>query len=65
MSTKKIYGPWIKWHGGECPVPSDTMVRVVRFPGDDSGIGQPLAHARHELRQFRQLETLARVGPKL
>lgn len=28
MTTKKIYGPWIKWHGGECPVPPETMVRV-------------------------------------
>ena len=24
MTTKKIYGPWIKWHGGECPVPPNT-----------------------------------------
>ena len=28
MTTKKIYGPWIKWHGGECPVPLDTKVEV-------------------------------------
>ena len=28
MTTKKIYGPWIKWHGGECPVPPDTLVKV-------------------------------------
>ena len=28
MSTKKIYGPWIKWDGGECPVPDDTRVEV-------------------------------------
>ena len=28
MSTKKIYGPWIKWDGGECPVPPDTLVEV-------------------------------------
>ena len=39
MSTKKIYGPWIKWHGGECPVPPETMVKIklrsgdVRWPG--------------------------------
>lgn len=26
MKNEKIYGPWIKWHGGECPVPSETMV---------------------------------------
>ena len=28
MTTKKIYGPWVKWHGGECPVPPDTLVGV-------------------------------------
>ena len=28
MTAKKIYGPWIKWHGGECPVPPETMVKV-------------------------------------
>ena len=28
MTTKKIYGPWIKWHGGECPVPPDTAVKI-------------------------------------
>ena len=28
MTTKKIYGPWIKWDGGECPVPPDTVVEV-------------------------------------
>ena len=28
MTTKKIYGPFIKWHGGECPVPPETMVEV-------------------------------------
>ena len=28
MTTKKIYGPSIKWHGGECPVPLDTLVEV-------------------------------------
>ena len=28
MTTKKIYGPWIKWHGGERPVPRDTVVKV-------------------------------------
>ena len=26
MTTKKIYGPRIKWHGGECPVPPETKV---------------------------------------
>lgn len=28
MTTEKIYGPWIQWHGGECPVPPDTVVAV-------------------------------------
>ena len=28
MTTKKIYGPSIKWDGGECPVPLDTRVKV-------------------------------------
>ena len=39
MTTKTIYGPWIKWHGGECPVMRDQEVMVklrngvVREPG--------------------------------
>lgn len=33
MTTKKIYGPWIKWNGGDCPVPPDTRVRVKRRYG--------------------------------
>ena len=28
MTTEKIYGPWVKWDGGECPVPPDTVVKV-------------------------------------
>lgn len=28
MSNQKVYGPWIKWDGGECPVPLDTLVEV-------------------------------------
>ena len=28
MTTEKIYGPWVKWHGGACPVPPDTVVKV-------------------------------------
>ena len=28
MTTEKIYGPWIKWDGGECPVPPDTRVQA-------------------------------------
>lgn len=28
MNTKKVYGDWIEWHGGECPVPPETKVEV-------------------------------------
>ena len=28
MTTKKIYSPWIEWHGGERPVPPYTVVKV-------------------------------------
>ncbi len=28
MTTKKIYGPWIKWDGGECHVPPETIVKA-------------------------------------
>lgn len=34
MTTKKIYGPSIKWDGGECPVPPETMVEVRYRNGD-------------------------------
>ena len=40
MSTKKIYGPWVKWDGGECPVPLDTIVEV-KFHDGDSQSGHP------------------------
>ena len=39
MTTKKIYGPWIEWHGGGCPVMRDQKVMIklrngsVREPG--------------------------------
>ena len=36
MTTEKIYGPWIKWHGGECPVPPDTLVEVKFRRGDST-----------------------------
>ena len=29
MTNNKIYGPWIKWHGGECPVPLDTLLEAA------------------------------------
>ena len=37
MTTKKIYGPWIKWEGGECPVPPDTRVEVKLRSGNVMG----------------------------
>ena len=36
MTTKKIYGHWIKWHGGKCPVPPDTLVEVTFRRGDST-----------------------------
>ena len=33
MTTKKIYGPWIEWHGGDCPVPFDTLVEAALRSG--------------------------------
>lgn len=38
MNTKKIYSPWIEWHGGECPVPSDTKVGL-RFRSGETETG--------------------------
>ena len=40
MTTKKIYGPPIKWDGGECPVPPDMRV-TVKFRDGDSQSGHP------------------------
>ena len=37
MTNEKIYGPWIKWHGGECPVPPDTTVEVEFRNGQVQG----------------------------
>ena len=37
MTTKKIYGPWIKWDGGECPVPPETMVKIKLRSGHVTG----------------------------
>ena len=39
MTTKKIYGPWIKWHGGECPVPPTTVVKIKMRDGVVLGPG--------------------------
>ena len=37
MITKKIYGPWIKWDGGECPVPPKTLVKIKLRSGHVTG----------------------------
>ena len=48
MTTKKIYGDWIKWHGGECPVPRDTVVEVKFRKGvlgqEGRAVGYPWHH---------------------
>ena len=35
--TTKIYGPWIKWDGGECPLPPETKVEVKLRSGNVMG----------------------------
>ncbi|MBP7456920.1 MAG: hypothetical protein KA804_11755, partial [Ottowia sp.] len=37
MTTKKTYGPWIKWAGGERPVPPETMVKIKLRSGHVTG----------------------------
>ena len=37
MTTEKIYGPWIKWDGGERPVPPETMVKIKLRSGHVTG----------------------------
>lgn len=37
MTTEKIYGPPIKWNGGECPVPPETMVKIKLRSGHVTG----------------------------
>ena len=37
MTTEKIYGPWIKWDGGECPVPPKTLVKIKLRSGHSTG----------------------------
>ena len=38
MTTEKIYGPRIEWHGGECPVPPDTLVDIKLRSGFVRGL---------------------------
>ena len=39
MTTKQIYGPWIQWHGGECPTPPGTRAEVKLRDGTVLGPG--------------------------
>ena len=44
MTTKKIYGPWIKWYGGECPVPRYLNVMVKLRNGSVRGPGRAVSY---------------------
>ena len=44
MTTKKIYGPWIDWNGGECPVPRDQKVTVKLRNGSVRGPGRAVSY---------------------
>lgn len=44
MTTKKIYGPWIKWHGGECPVMRDQEVMIKLRSGVVRGPGRAVSY---------------------
>ena len=50
MTTKKIYGPWVKWDGGECPVPRDQEVMVKLRSGVVRGPGRAVSYlwAHHD-----------------
>ena len=50
MTTKKIYGPWVKWNGGECPVPRDQEVMVKLRSGVVRGPGRAVSYlwAHHD-----------------
>ena len=44
MTNRKIYGPWIKWHGGECPVMRDTLVAIKLRNGSVRGPGRAVSY---------------------
>ena len=50
MTTEKIYGPWVKWDGGECPVPRDQEVMVKLRSGVVRGPGRAVSYlwAHHD-----------------
>ena len=49
MTTKKIYGPWIKWHGGECPVPPNTKVVLKLRNGNVLGTRRATVYRWHHV----------------
>ena len=49
MTTEKIYGPWIKWDGGECPVPPKTLVEVKLRSGTVMGPGRAFGYRWNHL----------------
>ena len=49
MTTKKIYGPWIKWHGGECPVPPDTKAVLKLRNGNVLGTRRATVYRWHHV----------------
>ena len=44
MTTNKIYGPWIKWHGGAGPVMRDQKVMVKLRNGSVRGPGRAVSY---------------------
>lgn len=62
-----VFGPWIEWHGGECPVPGDWMVDV-RFR-DLGAYSQPIpagklhwGHYKNDLRDITHYRVRFEVG---
>ena len=57
MTNKEIYGPWIKWHGGERPVPPDTSVGVKLRSGRALGPNHASAYMwNHAARDYDVVE---------
>ena len=49
MTAKKIYGPWIKWHGGECPVPPNTKAVLKLRNGNVLGTRRATVYRWHHV----------------
>ena len=57
MDTEETYGPWITWHGGECPVPPDTSVGVKLRSGRALGPNHASAYMwNHAARDYDVVE---------